>query len=195
MVGSGTPAVTAATPKLWRRPRGWAWGPVMPARCMSSRTWRAAVPNRRSDSAHEWCDASACTIPTGPCTVAIVIASGMLPSAARQRGYPGYFRMGTPLFGLENRVAGLRTERSRLWRAPVRANISRYASRPEGCRRRCARRRSSLISATCALMTHRLPRVARAIRPSPSRNRIRRSRPPILTQGSTPLTTCRPREP
>ena len=33
----------AATPKLWRRPRGWAWGPVMPARCMSSRTWRVAV--------------------------------------------------------------------------------------------------------------------------------------------------------
>lgn len=39
MVVSGTPACTAATPQLWRRPRGHAWGPAIPAWCMRSATW------------------------------------------------------------------------------------------------------------------------------------------------------------
>ena len=42
MVGSGTPAVTAATPKLCRRPRGHACGPSMPAVRMD----RAHLPVR-----------------------------------------------------------------------------------------------------------------------------------------------------
>ena len=42
IVGKGTPAVTAATPKEWRRPRGQAWGPSMLAARMRADTWRPA---------------------------------------------------------------------------------------------------------------------------------------------------------
>ena len=97
------PCTSARKPSTGRlRCRRIVSGEASRPRSTSSATEGAAVQNRRSDSAHQWCGASACTIPTGPCTVAIVIASGMLPSAARQRGYPGYFRMGTPLLGWEN---------------------------------------------------------------------------------------------
>ena len=74
----------------------------------------------------------------------------------------------------------MRTARSTSRCAPVRANISRYASRQEGCRRRCARRRSSSISAACVLMTHRAPRVARAIRP------VRLARPDSKVSSTDP---------
>ena len=92
-----------------------------------------------------------------------------------------FIRLSHPaVTGLENRVAAMRTARSTSRCAPVRANISRYASRQEGCRRRCARRRSSSISAACVLMTHRAPRVARAIRP------VRLARPDSKVSSTDP---------
>ena len=168
------PCTSARKPSTGRlRCRRIVSGEASRPRSTSSASEGAAVPNRRSDSAHEWCGASACTIPTGPCTVAIVIASGMLPSAARQRGYPGYFRMGTPLFGLENRVGTIGSASAT---PPGRANLRRMVAfvfvRPPRCRHGFARSRHALTPTASGLMTARPPRQRRSSSESPRERKM-----------------------
>ena len=80
LVAPSTSARSPATARL--RCRRLASGEANP-RTISSMTEGDPVSIRRSDSAHEGCGASACTTLTGPYAVSIVIASGMLQSAAR----------------------------------------------------------------------------------------------------------------
>ena len=91
-----------------------------------------AVSRRRSDSVHEWCGTSACTIPTGPCTVSIVIATGMLPSAAHQRGWSRRESPSShsdPVGGREPRFARNQLNTNRSW-LPSTTASKRRSSHP-----------------------------------------------------------------
>ena len=60
-VVKGTPALTAATPKLWRIPWGQAWGPRISAVRMISLIWREAVERDMGHKCWRWVAVRACS--------------------------------------------------------------------------------------------------------------------------------------
>ena len=65
--------------------------------------------------------------------------------------------------GVENRVGTNHTARATPGRATVRAIFASSETRPEGIRRRCARRRPPTTPRACGLMTDRTARVVRSL--------------------------------